>query len=276
MGGASRACAIGDAGPMLNPSGMSLVKTYNARGGVRLREPAARALAARVGRRQHVGVRPRRRPLLHLPPGRAAAAASAGHGHEAGLALSIPFGSRARIGGDGEVLQPAGADAPARPRPAASRSTSARRCGRCPSCLAGVVGTNLRDLAQQPRAAGGRLRRRADADRRAWSSPPTAGPASRPTTTRGRKGTSVMVGGELTLAQQVRRCALGAATTRSPATATLTAGVSAVSEIGAVDARHPPGHLRRHGELAARDDRRRQPPPVRPGAATDAQRSGTS
>src|SRR5450432_4168633 len=99
MGGSGRAWALADSAVLLNPSGMSLAKAYNVEAsyayGSRLREQFLHAavvdstsdttLAGGLYYTYHIA---------HAPP-----AAVAGHAHEAGFALSLPFGTAVTAGG---------------------------------------------------------------------------------------------------------------------------------------------------------------------------------
>src|SRR5689334_21205263 len=66
MGEALRGAASGGAGPLMNPSGMSLVRTYSVEG-LSLRLGAHRSLLPRIDRRLDVGAQGRGRALLHVP-----------------------------------------------------------------------------------------------------------------------------------------------------------------------------------------------------------------
>ena len=114
-------------GPLLNPSGMSLVKNFQVlEGAYGYSSRLSRPLAARVDRRQHLGVRHRGRPLLHLPRQPSPPAARPATGTRRAWRCRSRSASRATLGGDGEVLQPVGNDADAdEPHTAASRSISA-------------------------------------------------------------------------------------------------------------------------------------------------------
>src|SRR6185436_7391035 len=107
MGGATRAWAVGDSGPLLNPSGMSLVKAYNVE--------AAYAYTSRfTGQFLHASV------VDSTSAANVAGAlyysyrfderfGVAGHGHEAGGSLSFPFGNLA-VGATVKWFRLAGAD----------------------------------------------------------------------------------------------------------------------------------------------------------------------
>lgn len=116
MGGASRAFAIGDSGPMLNPSGMALVKTYNLEGaygyGNRLNDHSFHASA--VDNTSAFGIAAGLYYTYHLaePPVVAGAMPLSGSGHAAGVALAFPVTPFAAIGGTVKYLRLEGADAP--------------------------------------------------------------------------------------------------------------------------------------------------------------------
>jgi hypothetical protein len=161
-----RAFAVGDSGPMLNPSGMSLVKNFQVLEG-------------------SYGYSSRLSPIRCTPPWSTTRPASAspaastttitwpspgggvsGHGHEAGLALSVPVANRAALGGTGQVLQPVRQSTC--PMARQRRDHVRRRGDRQPDTPA--VGRGRRHQpaqpAQQQRDAGGRLRRGGDPDSR--------------------------------------------------------------------------------------------------------------
>jgi hypothetical protein len=231
MGGASRAWALGGAGPLLNPSGMSLMKSYTVEGGWGF----GRRLTENV---LHVSVVDGTSiyniaggayyTYHHIaPPG------TTGQAHEGGLALSLPVGQHVAVGATVKYMRFLGADifqcqtggvtfdlgATVRPVPILSLA---------------LVGTNLYDLGNgyAPQglgygaalllgpnlivAADGRTRFRAD-------------------NITGRKGTSAMAGVEWTLVQKVSFRA-GGGYDSANGNGYVTAGLSGISDIGALDA----------------------------------------
>jgi hypothetical protein len=200
MGGASRAFAIGDAGPMLNPSGMSLVKTYNIEGayayGNRLNDHSFHASA--VDNTSAFGLAAGVFYTYHLsePPVPAGALSLKGSGHAAGVALSIPFTNYAAIGGTVKYLRLEGVDALGGNATGVTFDLGATVRPHQMVSLA-LVGRNLHDLHNSHAAVGiaygaallpiPGLIIVADGITRF-----TADNLS------GRKGTSVMAGGELT------------------------------------------------------------------------------
>ncbi|HET6282542.1 MAG TPA: hypothetical protein VFH73_16375 [Polyangia bacterium] len=231
LGGALRAAAIGDAGPLLNPSGMSLVKAYTleAAYGYSTRRSdqffhgsiVDTTSAFKIGGGAYYTYHP------SAPAGR-----PEGSGHEAGLALSVPFSEYAAVGATGKYFRLRGDQAPdgnsggmtvdlgITVRPHASLA-------------AGFVATNVRDLhnREAPRTVGYGVAYNPGAelllavDGRTSFTDPGFG---------GHKGTSIMGGGELFLAHAFGLRAGGGydAISRN---GYLSLGFSAISEIGAFD-----------------------------------------
>jgi hypothetical protein len=244
MGGASRAWAIGDEGPLLNPSGMTLAKAYNIE--------AAYSYAS-AGNPPAPGVVPNRLAdnFLHasivdntssfnLAGGlyytyhtadRGGGAVA--HGHEGGLALALPFGDVVALGGTIKYLDLEDAD-DVRGHGGGLTFDLGATIRPLPMLSLGLVGANLRDLdnSQATRGIGYGA---------AWIPIPNLVVAldglTRLTADNqtGRKGTSVMAGGDFTLAGKLGVRAGGgydAVTGNGYATV----GFSAISEIGAFDA----------------------------------------
>lgn len=97
MGGALRGAATGDAGPMLNPSGMALARAYAV-------EAAYQMDSGTSGHRPHVSVVDSTSGFnlaggLYYTYLTAKPGSSKISGHEAGASLSVPFGQRIFIGG---------------------------------------------------------------------------------------------------------------------------------------------------------------------------------
>ncbi len=97
MGGALRGAATGDAGPMLNPSGMALARAYAV-------EAAYQMDSGTSAHRPHVSVVDSTSGFglaggLYYTYLTAKPGASKISGHEAGASLSVPFGQRIFIGG---------------------------------------------------------------------------------------------------------------------------------------------------------------------------------
>ena len=193
MGGASRAWAVADEAPLLNPSGMSLTKAYTCIDGTY-------GYASRLSDQfLHASIVDSTSPfnlsggLYYSYHTASPGGALAGHGHEGGAALAFPFGPYVSLGGtlkyfklvDGDVVN--GHDggltfdlgATIRPTPIVS---------------VGIVGTNLRSLStsQATQAVGYGV----SASIPAGNAILVADGLSRftPDNQTGRKGTSVMAG----------------------------------------------------------------------------------
>jgi hypothetical protein len=231
MGQASRAWALGDEGPLLNPSGMSLARSYSLE--------AAYGYASRLSQQfLHASIVDSTSSYnlagaLYYTYQSSNPSAGQGSGHEGGLALSLPFGDVLAIGGtikyfklenddiilghDGGLTFDVGATV--RPTPLLSFA---------------LVGSNLRDLANSQATQGigygaalvpmASLVVAVDGLTRLTADNQT-----------GRKGTSVMGGGDLTIAGRFGVRAGGGydAVTDN---GYLTLGFSAISEVGAFDA----------------------------------------
>ncbi len=230
MGGASRAWAVGDAGPLMNPSGMTLLKAYTIEGlysyGTRdsdqflhasiVDDTSSYNLAGGVYYTYH-----------------SASGTLPGHGHEAGLSLALPFGPFVALGGTLKYYNLSGGDAPNGNDGGVSFDLGLTV--RPTELLSiGVVGANLRPLhtSQATQSIGygvallptPALLLAADGLTRFT-----------PDNLTGRKGTSAMAGATYTLAGKVAFRAGGGydAVTRNGYG---TLGFSAISEIGALDA----------------------------------------
>lgn len=233
MGDASRAYAVGDAGPALNPSGMSLVKNFQVLEGAysySTRLHAHSLHASVVDNTSGFGIAGGAYYNYHLAePG----GGVSGHGHEGGLALSIPIATRATIGGTVKYFNLTGDDAPLGHTGGVTFDLGTTIM-LLPKLSLAVVGTNLRDLdnSHAPQGIGYGVAVIPTTDlvicADGWT-------RFTPDNHTGRKGTSVMVGGDLTLAGKVD-VRLGGGYDAITANSYLSAGLSAVSDIGAVDA----------------------------------------
>jgi hypothetical protein len=240
MGGASRAAAASGTGPLLNPSGMSLLDTYNV-------EAAYHYLFTSAGHDQffHGSIVDSTSAYkvaggfyytYHAddPNG-----VVSGHGHELGLALSFPFGERVSVGGTLKYFNLSGdeqavgsndnftADAGITIRPTKGFSI-------------GVVGTNLRNLhtGVAPVTLGYGLAVTAIPDvlfvlDGVTNFTTVASFAADPPPPE-RKATSVMGGGEVLLAKTVALRA-GGGYDGVTQNGYFSAGLSGVSEAGALD-----------------------------------------
>jgi hypothetical protein len=232
MGGATRAFAIGDSGPLLNPSGMSLLKNFQVLEGTYgySRRLSAHTLhASVVDNTSGFGIAG---GLYYNYRASEPAAGLTGHGHEGGLALSVPILNRATIGGTVKYFSLSGVEAPDGQTGGVTFDAGAT-ISVLPKLSVAVVGTNLRNLHTSNAAQGvgygvavipiPELVIAVDGLTRLTRDNYT-----------GRKGTGFMAGGELTLAQKFGVRAGGG---YDPATANgyLAAGLSLVSEVGAID-----------------------------------------
>jgi hypothetical protein len=238
MGGSTRAWALGDSALALNPSGMTLAKAYNVEG--------AYAYGSRLHEHFFHGSVVDSTPESSLAGGlyytyrMDEPASVSGHGHEAGGALALPFSNSFALGATLKWLRLEGEDAaPGAPpgTPTATRSGFTFDVGATvrPSdeLSFALVGANLvdRHTGQAPRtlAYGG-----------AYLPMPQIVLALDGVTTftrddyTGARGTGVRAGFEASLAQRVALRA-GGGTDPALGVGYLSAGLSVVSEVGAVD-----------------------------------------
>lgn len=232
MGGAARAWATGDEGPLLNPSGMSLTKAYTLTGSY---EYASRLSDQFV----HASVVDSTAPinlaggLYYTYHAQSPSGASSGSGHEGGLALSYPFGPYVSLGATVKYFKLLGGDADGGHAGGVTFDVGATIRPTQIISL-GVVGTNLRNLgtSEAEQAVGygvallpiPALRVAADGLTRFTADNQT-----------GRKGTSLMGGAAYTIAGKVAARA-GGGYDAATGNGYLTVGASIVSEIGAIDA----------------------------------------
>jgi hypothetical protein len=231
MGEAMRAAAAGGAGPVLNPSGMSLAQTYSVEAGYLFASQRndnffhGSIVDSTSGFKVAGGLY----YTYHSdnPPGPAV-----GHGHEAGLALSFPFGEHATLGGTVKYFALSGDQLPVEGNKQVTfdagltlRPTSVVSLG--------VVGTNLRNLhaAVAPLGLGYGVAVVPSADVLLVLDGVTTFNAYAPQT---RKGTRVGGGGEVMLAKKVL-LRLGGGYDGVTQNGFFTAGFSAISEVGAID-----------------------------------------
>ncbi len=231
MGGASRAWAVGDAGPLLNPSGMTLVKAYTLEGtygyGTRLSDQYLHASVVDNTSTYNLAG-----GLYYTYNTTDPSGGTSGHGHEAGLSLAFPFGNYVAVGATLKYFNLAGSDAvdghdggitfdlglTVRPMPLVS---------------IGLVGRNLRSLenSQATQAVGYGVALLPRPELVVEADGQTRFTADNLT---GRKGTSVMVGGSYTLLGKLGiRAGGGYDAVTGNGYGTL--GLSAMSEIGALD-----------------------------------------
>jgi hypothetical protein len=109
MGGATRAWAVGDSAPLLNPSGMTLMKSYSVE--------AAYAYSSRfTGQFLHASVVDSTSTanvsgaLYYTYHTANPSGPASGHGHEAGVSLATPLGSYLAIGATAKWFRLSGID----------------------------------------------------------------------------------------------------------------------------------------------------------------------
>ncbi|MES1205130.1 MAG: hypothetical protein ABUS79_04260 [Pseudomonadota bacterium] len=156
MGGAGRADARGDEGPLLNPAGMSLGRLYTV--------DAAYQFMTRDGGHVIHGSAVDSTSAFHIAGGlfynyRTASVTGLPRlaGHEAGLALSYPIGDMVMIGATGKYLHLAGGspDATGTTGKISGITADAGLIVRVGSMLTiGVAGYNLRDLRTRQAPVG--------------------------------------------------------------------------------------------------------------------------
>jgi hypothetical protein len=231
LGGASRAWALGDEGPLLNPSGMSLSKAYTIDGTYGYASGLSEQFL-------HAAIVDSTSPfnlaggLYYTYHSSSPSGGLSGHGHEAGLALSLPFGPFLSIGAtlkyfkleDAEVFNGHDGgltfDVGATIRPTEIVSL-------------GLVGTNLHDLgtSQATQAVGYGVALIPLTNTLVVADGLTRFSADNQT---GRKGTSLMGGAGYTFLGKLAVRA-GGGYDASTGNGYLTFGLSGVSEIGAFD-----------------------------------------
>jgi hypothetical protein len=231
MGGAARGWATGDAGPLLNPSGMSLTKAYTLTGTY---EYASRLSQQFV----HASVVDSTSPfalsggLYYTYHAQSPAGAPSGSGHEGAFALSYPFGPYVSLGATFKYLKLLDGDAYAGHGGGVTFDVGATIR---PTHVAsiGLVGTNLRDLgtSEATRAIGYGVALLPVPGLLVTADGLTRLTADNQT---GRKGTSLMGGAAYTFAGKVAARA-GGGYDASTGNGYLTVGASVVSEIGAID-----------------------------------------
>jgi len=232
MGGASRAYAIGGAGPLINPSGMSLAKSYTIEGGYEYAHRFSDNFlhASVVDSTSEYNIAGGLYYTYHFsnPAGLAA-----GHGHEAGLAISLPFGEIMAMGATVKYTRLSGADAAPDGHDGGVTFDIGATVRPVKALSLGLVGVNLYDLhdGQFPRGITYGA---------AYIPLPNLlvaldGRTNLDPDNYGRKGTSVMAGGDFTIAERVA-VRLGGGYDAATGAGYLTLGVSGLSEIGAFDA----------------------------------------
>jgi hypothetical protein len=231
MGGASRAWALADEGPLLNPSGMSLSKAYTIDGTF--------GYASRLSDQfLHASIVDSTSPfnlaggLYYTYHSTNPTGGLSGHGHEGGLALSFPFGPYVSIGATLKYFKLLDADAfnghdggltfdvGATVRPTQVVSL-------------GLVGTNLRDLAtsQATQAIGYGVALIPLTNMVVVADGLTRFTVDNQT---GRKGTSLMAGVGYTFWGKLA-VRTGGGYDASTGNGYLTFGLSGISEVGAFD-----------------------------------------
>jgi hypothetical protein len=153
-GGASRAWAVGDAGPLLNPSGMALSKAYNVEADYGFSSPRTDHYfhASVVDSTSAYNIAGGLYYTYHLnyPDG-----LPSGHGHEAGLALSFPLGDYLALGGTLKYFNLSGGQA-LNGHDGGITFDLGATIRPHPMVTLGAVGANIRDLqnGEAPKAIG--------------------------------------------------------------------------------------------------------------------------
>jgi hypothetical protein len=231
MGGALRGAAAGGAGPLMNPSGMSLVQSYTV-------EAAYMLATARTDHFFHGAIVDSTSGfrlgggLYYTYHSDNPEGQNAGHGHEAGLALSFPFGEHVALGGTLKYFNLSGDQRPVEGDRQITFDAGATI--RATSIVSlGVVGYNLRNLhaAVAPVGLGYGVAVVPDPDITLVVDGVTTLTADAPAT---RTGTRVMGGGEVLLAKKIA-VRLGGGYDGVTQNGFFTAGFSAVSDVGAID-----------------------------------------
>jgi hypothetical protein len=232
MGGATRAWALADSAPLLNPSGMSLVKAYNVEAsyayGSRLSNQFIHASI--VDSTSALGLAGGLYYTYHLDDH---GGDEHGHDHEAGVALSLPIGSYLALGATGKWFRLQGADTGPGQSSGGLTFDVGATIRPLPILSLAIVGVNLSDLnngqAPQMLTYGA-----------AFIPLPSLVLALEGVTSytrdavSGRRGTGVRLGGESAMAQRAA-FRLGGGTDPVLGVGYLSAGASLISEVAAVD-----------------------------------------
>ncbi|HEX3901725.1 MAG TPA: hypothetical protein VH853_02680 [Polyangia bacterium] len=231
MGGASRAWALADEGPLLNPSGMSLTKAYTIDGTYGYASPLSQQFL-------HASIVDSTSPfnlaggLYYTYHATGSSGGPSGHGHEGGLALSFPFGPYVAIGGTLKYFKLEGGDA-FEDRGGGLTFDIGATIRPIDVVSLAVVGTNLRNLgtSEATQAVGYGVALIPSPTLLLALDGLTRLTADNQT---GRKGTSVMGGGSYTLFGKLVVRA-GGGYDASTGTGYATFGLSGISEIGAFE-----------------------------------------
>jgi hypothetical protein len=232
MGGATRGWAVGDNGPLFNPSGMSLTKAYTLTGSY---EYASRLSDQFI----HASVVDSTSPynlsggLYYTYHAQDPTGAVSGSGHEGGLALAYPFGPYVSLGGTVKYFKLLGGDVYGGHGGGVTFDVGAT-IRPAPIVSIGLVGANLHDLgtSEATREIGYGVALLPNASLLVAADGLTRLTADNQT---GRKGTSLMGGAAYTIAGKVAVRA-GGGYDASTGNGYLTVGAGVVSEIGAIDA----------------------------------------
>jgi hypothetical protein len=232
MGGATRAWALGNSAPLLNPSGMSLAKVYNAE--------ASYGYTSRLsGQFLHAAVIDSTSAstlaggLYYTYRTDKSAAGVPGHGHEAGASLSLPIGEHLAAGATVKWFRLAGPDQGPELVSGGVTFDGGITVRVMPQLSVAVVGVNINDLhtGQAPRMLTYGAAFLPIPDLVLAADGVTA--FTRDDVT-GARGTGFRGGGELTLFQRVTVRA-GGGLDPLLGVGYLAAGLSALSQIGALD-----------------------------------------
>jgi hypothetical protein len=231
MGGGLRAAATGGAGPLLNPSGMSLAPSYNIEADyffARLRanhyfhasvvdSTSAYRVAGGFYYTYHFD-------SPDQPP--------SGSGHEAGLALSMPFGEHIALGGTMKYFRVSGDQAPLDGGDGGITFDAGATVRVVEMLSIGVVGTNLRKLGVPlaPLAIGYGVALSPSGDLLLVAD----GVTNLTAVAASRKGTRLSAGAEAMLAKKVILRA-GGGYDGITQNGFFTAGLAAISEAGSLD-----------------------------------------
>jgi len=232
MGDATRAFAIGDSGPLLNPSGMSLLKNFQVLEGSYGYASRLHAHTLHISMVDNTSAWGVAGGAYYNYRASEPGGGVNGRGHEGGLAVSLPVAKRAALSGTIKYFHLSGEEAPAGYSGGVTFDLGATVTS-LPKLTVAVVGSNLRELdnSNAMRGIGYGVAVLPIPD---FTIAADGFTRLTPDNHTGRKGTGFMVGGELTLAGKFGVRAGGG---YDPGTANgyAAAGLSALSEVGAID-----------------------------------------